>query len=332
MLKVAVVGATGLVGQKMIEVLASSSIKIDELVPLASKNSVGKEIRFMDKTYYVKEATPEAFEGVNYALFSAGASTSKELAPKAVQKGTIVIDNSSAFRMDEKVPLVVPELNPHHLKTHEGIIANPNCSTIQMVVALKPLYDYSRIKRIIVSTYQAVSGTGHKAVEEMKSQVEPILNNSINVKSEVYPYPIAFNLLPHIDVFMDNNYTKEEMKMVNETKKIMGDSEILVSPTTVRVPVFNCHSESIIIETENKITREKAMELLDKAPGVVLYDNPAELKYPTPYHVAGCPMVFVGRVREDFNFPNGLAMWVVADNLLKGAAYNAVQILETLLK
>lgn len=328
---VAVVGATGAVGRQMIKCLEERNFPVNQLRLLATSKSAGTLVSFNGKEYMVEAAEPELFNGIDIALFSAGASVSRELAPEAVKRGAVVIDNSSAFRMEPDVPLVVPEVNPGDVYKHHGIIANPNCSTIQMVVALKPLHDYARIKRVVVSTYQAVSGTGMKAIREMEKQVRQFLDGE-TITHEVYPYQIAFNMLPHIDVFLDNAYTKEEMKMVNETKKIMGDDSIQVCPTTVRVPAFNCHSESINVETEKKITVEKAHELLQHAPGVILMDDPTQLQYPMPILANGRDEVFVGRIREDFTVPCGLNLWVVADNLRKGAATNAVQIAELLIR
>jgi aspartate-semialdehyde dehydrogenase len=254
-----------------------------------------------------------------------------ELVPEAVKRGAIVIDNSNAFRMAPEVPLVVPEVNPEHIKSHRGIIANPNCSTTQMVVALKPIHDAVKIKRVVVSTYQAVSGTGVDAIEELKQQLKMVLNGE-NPKAHVYPYPIAFNVLPHIDVFDDTGYSQEEWKMVNETKKIMSDDNMAITATTVRVPVMNCHSESVNIETEEKLTADMAREILSKAPGVKVVDEPKSTRYPLPGDVAGHDEVFVGRIREDFSIKNGLNLWIVADNLRKGAALNAVQIAENMVQ
>lgn len=328
---VAVVGATGAVGRKMVEVLEEKNFPVKELKPLATAKSAGTKVKYKGQEWTVQAISKEAFEGVDIALFSAGGAASLEWAPIAAQKGAIVIDNSSAWRMDPEVPLVTPEVNPDDVAKHKGIIANPNCSTIQMVVALKPLHDYAKIKRIIVSTYQAVSGTGMKAIELLKKQTGEVLaGEKANVA--VYPHQIAFNALPQIDVFEPNGYTKEEMKMINETKKIMGDNSIEVTATTVRIPVFFGHSESINIETEKKLTVEKAMELLSKAPGVVVVDNPANLEYPMAINAQGKDEVFVGRLREDFTIENGLNLWVVADNLRKGAASNAVQIAHLLVE
>jgi len=324
---IAIVGATGAVGQTMLKILDERDFPVNSLLPLASARSNGHMVCFRGEKLKVQEATPASFDGIDIALFSAGKTVSLELAPEAVKRGAIVIDNSNAFRMSPDVPLVVPEVNPDHLKNHRGIIANPNCSTIQMVVVLKPIHDAARIKRVVVSTYQAVSGTGLEAIDELKQQLSMILKGE-EPKPEVYPHPIAFNVLPHIDAFDDTGYSQEEWKMVNETKKIMGDDSIAVTATTVRVPVLNGHSESINIETEEKLTPDMARELLSKAPGVKVVDEPKSKKYPLPGDVSGRDEVFVGRIREDFSIKNGLNMWVVADNLRKGAALNAVQIAE----
>jgi len=329
---VAIVGATGVVGKEMRKVLEQRDFPINKLKLLASAKSAGRRLTFKRTGVTVEKLTKDSFRGVDIALFSAGASVSKEFAPHAVKAGAIVIDNSSAFRMDENVPLVVPEVNPNDINSHSGIIANPNCSTIQMVVVLKPLYDKSRIKRIVVSTYQAVSGTGKDAVEELLSQSGRVLSGERKVEANVYPYQIAFNLLPQIDVFIENGYTKEEMKMVNETRKIMGDSEIGISATCVRVPILVSHSEAVNIETEKKITLSEARKILGNAPGVKVIDDPEKCVYPMPVFAAGADACYVGRIREDKSVENGLNLWVVSDNLRKGAALNAVQIAELLLE
>ena len=331
--RVAVAGATGAVGQQMVACLEERRFPVAELRPLASERSIGRTVTFQGREIPVEVLTPESFQGIDIALFSAGGSVSLKYAPLAVQAGAVVVDNSSAWRMEPDVPLVVPEVNPQEVAgyTKKGIIANPNCSTIQMVVVLKPLHDAARIKRVVVSTYQAVSGTGQKAVEELAAQVRALFNNQEVVK-KVYPHRIAFNVLPHIDVFLDNGYTKEEMKMVNETRKIMGDDSIAVTATTIRVPVFYGHSESINIETERKLTPEEARRLLAAAPGVKVVDNPSKNEYPMPLEAAGQDLTLVGRIREDFSIPNGLNLWVVADNIRKGAATNAVQIAELLIE
>ena len=331
--RVAVVGVTGAVGQQMVACLEERNFPVGRLVPLASERSVGKTVTFLGKEISVEVLNKDSFDGVEIALFSAGGGISKEFGPIAARAGAVVVDNSSAWRMDPEVPLVVPEVNPHDigLYTKTGIIANPNCSTIQLVVALKPLHDAARIKRVVVSTYQAVSGTGQKAVDELAEQVRALLSCQ-PTKNEVYPHRIAFNCLPHIDVFLPNGYTKEEMKMVNETVKIMGDDTIKVTATTVRVPVFYGHSEAVNIETERKLTPEEARQILAKAPGVKVVDNPAKNEYPMPLDAAGQDLTLVGRIREDFSIANGLNFWVVADNLRKGAATNAVQIAELLIR
>lgn len=328
---VAVVGATGAVGTEMIQILEERDFPVGELVPLASAQSEGKEVTFRGQTLLVKVLEPNSFEGVDVALFSAGAGVSKEFGPIAVKAGAVVIDNSSAWRMDPKVPLVVPEVNLHALSGHQGLIANPNCSTIQMVVALKPLHDAVRIKRIIVTTLQSVSGTGKDAMEELVEQSRQLLGFG-EAKVAVYPHQIAFNCLPHIDDFLPNGYTKEEMKMVNETRKILGESSLPITATTVRVPVFICHAESVNIETEQKLSANDARAILAAAPGIQVYDDPGRNLYPLPIDVVGTDAVFVGRVREDESVPNGLNVWIVADNLRKGAALNAIQIAEELIR
>jgi aspartate-semialdehyde dehydrogenase len=331
--RVAVVGVTGAVGQQMVACLEERNFPVARLVPLASERSVGKTVTFLGKEISVEVLNQDSFDGVEIALFSAGGGISKEYGPIAARAGAVVVDNSSAWRMDPEVPLVVPEVNPQDIGLYPktGIIANPNCSTIQMVVALKPLHDAARIKRVVVSTYQAVSGTGQKAVDELAEQVRALLSCQ-PTKNQVYPHRIAFNCLPHIDVFLPNGYTKEEMKMVNETVKIMGDDSIRVTATTVRVPVFYGHSEAVNIETERKLTVEEARQILAKAPGVKVVDNPDKNEYPMPLDAAGQDLTLVGRIREDFSIANGLNFWVVADNLRKGAATNAVQIAEILIR
>jgi aspartate-semialdehyde dehydrogenase len=326
-----VVGATGAVGQQMVACLEERKFPVAELKPLASERSIGKSVTFKGQVIPVEVLTPTSFAGVEIALFSAGGSISKEYGPIAAASGAVVVDNSSAWRMDPEIPLVVPEVNPKDISlyTNRGIIANPNCSTIQMVVVLQPLHAAARIKRVVVSTYQAVSGTGQKAVDELSAQTRALYNNQEVVK-KVYPHRIAFNVLPHIDVFLENGYTKEEMKMVLETQKIMGDESIEVTATTVRVPVFYGHSEAVNIETEKKLTPEEARKILAKAPGVKVVDDPAKFQYPMPLDAAGQDFTLVGRIREDFSIKNGLNLWVVADNLRKGAATNAVQIAEIL--
>jgi aspartate-semialdehyde dehydrogenase len=317
----------------MVACLEERNFPVARLVPLASERSLGKKVTFLGKEIPVEVLNEDSFDGVEIALFSAGGGISKEFGPIAARAGAVVVDNSSAWRMDPEVPLVVPEVNPQDigLYTKTGIIANPNCSTIQMVVALKPLHDAARIKRVVVSTYQAVSGTGQKAVDELAEQVRALLSCQPTI-NKVYPHRIAFNCLPHIDAFLENGYTKEEMKMVNETVKIMGDDQIRVTATTVRVPVFYSHSEAVNIETERKLTVDEARQILAKAPGVKVVDNPAKNEYPMPLDAAGQDLTLVGRIREDFSIANGLNFWVVADNLRKGAATNAVQIAELLIR
>ncbi|HUU51126.1 MAG TPA: aspartate-semialdehyde dehydrogenase [Nitrospinota bacterium] len=328
---VAVVGATGVVGNEMISILEERKFPVKNLRLLASERSEGKSLEFKGQKFIVKTLTKDSFSDIDIALFSAGGSRSEEFAPAAVKAGAVVVDNTSAFRMDPEVPLVVPEVNSHAISKHKGIIANPNCSTIQMVVALKPIHDIAKIKRVVVSTYQAVSGTGKKAIDELSTQTRAIFNLQ-EVICNVYPHQIAFNCLPHIDVFFDSGYTKEEIKMVNETKKIMEDDSIAVTATTVRVPVFHSHSESINIETEKKITAEEAREALSKAPGIKVIDNPKNLEYPLAIDAAGKDEVFVGRIREDESIEKGLNLWVVSDNLRKGAALNAIQIAEVIIR
>ena len=328
---VAVVGATGAVGTEMLSVLAERKFPVDNVLPLASSKSAGGDVSFGGNDLKVKLLTKDSFQGIDIALFSAGVDVSKEYAPVAAKAGAVVIDNSSAWRLDPQVPLVVPEVNPHDIEKHRGIIANPNCSTIQMVVALKPLHDEAKIIRIIVSTYQSVSGTGKDAMDELAEQCRQLLNFG-EIKPRVYPNQIAFNCLPHIDDFLPTGYTKEEMKMVDETRKIMGEQSIGVSATTVRVPVFVGHAESINIETEKKLSVEEARAILSIAPGVQLFDDPSQGVYPLQVESVGTDAVFVGRIREDDSIHNGLNIWVVADNLRKGAALNAVQIAEELVR
>ncbi|WP_424925782.1 aspartate-semialdehyde dehydrogenase [Bacillus safensis] len=329
-LHIAVVGATGAVGQQMLKTLADRDFEMDTLTLLSSKRSAGTKVTFRGQEYTVQEATPESFEGVNIALFSAGGNVSKALAPEAVKRGAIVVDNTSAFRMDENIPLVVPEVNEKDLHDHQGIIANPNCSTIQMVAALEPLRQAYGMKKVIVSTYQAVSGAGHEAIDELYSQSQAILNKE-DVKPEVMPYQIAFNAIPQIDKFQDNGYTFEEMKMINETKKIMHMPELEVAATCVRLPIETGHSESVYVELEsNDATVEDLKSILKDAPGITLQDDPSQQIYPMPADAVGKNDVFVGRIRKDLDRPNGFHMWIVSDNLLKGAAWNSVQIAESL--
>ena len=328
---VAIVGATGVVGNEMIAVLEERKFPVGKLRLFASERSEGKTLEFRDKAVAVEILGEKVFHGIDIALFSAGAEKSLHYAPFAAKAGCVVVDNSSAWRMDPGVPLVVPEVNPHDLKWHKGIIANPNCSTIQMVVALKPIHDAAIIKRIVVTTFQSVSGTGRKAMDELLHQTSDILNFK-DIKMNVYPHQIAFNCLPHIDKFMEDGYTKEEIKMVNETIKIMGDDSIRITATTVRVPVFRGHSESINIETEKKLTANKVRAVLSSAPGIIVYDAPEKNVYPLPVYAAGRDEVYVGRIREDHSIENGINMWIVSDNLRKGAALNAVQIAEKLIE
>lgn len=331
MYNVAVVGATGLVGREMVSILESRNFPVKSLRLLATSRSQGTIVKFKGQDIVVEEATPNSFEGIQIALFSAGEKGSKELAPYAVKSGAVVIDNSNAFRMEPEVPLVVPEVNEEKIREHKGIIANPNCSTIQMVVALAPLHRRFKIKRIVVSTYQSVSGTGREAVEELWEETKDIIEGK-QVTPKVYPHQIAFNLLPHIDTFYPNGFSKEEMKMLNETRKILDDPSIKVCATTVRVPVFRAHSESVNIETELPITPEEVREILSNSPGVVVVDKPEESLYPMPIMAEGRDEVFVGRIRRDESVENGIAMWIVSDNIRKGAALNAVQIAESLVK
>ena len=327
----AIVGATGMVGQEFIKILKQRDFPIYNISLLASDRSAGKKVYFSNREVEVKETSSELLKDIDIALFSAGAEVSRHFSPIAAKAGAIVIDNSSAFRMEPDVPLVVPEVNSGDIRKHKGIIANPNCSTIQLVVALWPLHKVNPIKRIVVSSYQSVSGTGAAAVNELTAQSKQILNGETPVP-HVYPHQIAFNLLPEIDVFMDNGYTKEEMKLVKETRKIMHAESIAVSATCVRVPVFTSHSEAVSIEFSESISPDEARLILAEAPSVKLLDDPGISLYPQPWSVAGTDEVFVGRIRRDISCDNGLVMWVVADNLRKGAALNAVQIAEELLK
>ena len=328
-LVVAVVGATGAVGGQMLQCLEERDFPIRELRLLAAPEDAGKTMKFRGEELVVQTYAKGFFRGCEIALFSAGGDASLHLAPLAVHDGCVVVDNSSAFRMEPQVPLVVPEVNPKDTYTHQGIIANPNCSTIQMVLVLKPIHDAVGIKRVVVSTYQAVSGTGINAIDELTLQTEQVLRKD-RVQPRVYPHQIAFNALPQIDVFLDNDYTKEEMKMVQETQKILHDSNLQVTATAVRIPVFNSHSESINLELHRRLTKSEACQLLDSAPGVVVLDNPATGRYPLAINVSGRDEVFVGRIREDNTVDYGLNMWIVGDNLRKGAATNAVQIAELL--
>jgi aspartate-semialdehyde dehydrogenase len=331
---VAVVGATGAVGEAMLEILHQRNFPVGKVYAVASARSAGSTVNFGNKALIVEDLAEFDFSKVQVGLFSPGASVSKEYAPKAAAAGCVVVDNTSEFRYQDDIPLVVPEVNPEAIADYKnhGIIANPNCSTIQMMVALKPIYDAVGIERINVCTYQAVSGTGKPAMDELAKQTAALLNGR-PVETEVYPKQIAFNVLPHIDVFQDNGYTKEEMKMVWETKKIMGDDSILVNPTAVRVPVFYGHSEAIHIETKSKITAEQAKKLLSESQGIVVVDEHKDGGYPTAVSDAsGNDPVYVGRIREDISHERGLNLWVVADNVRKGAALNSVQIAEVLVE
>jgi aspartate-semialdehyde dehydrogenase len=329
-LVVAVVGATGAVGREMLKTLEQRDFPATEVRALASSRSAGNTVEFAGGELTVQELKENSFEGVDLALFSAGGTTSRHFAPFAVKSGCVVVDNSSAWRMEPGVPLVVPEVNPDAVDAHKGIIANPNCSTIQMVVVMKPLHDAATITRVVVSTYQAVSGTGQKAIDELESQVRKLFNGQ-EPEPKVYPYQIAFNCLPQIDVFSEGDYTYEEIKMIKETAKIMEDPSIKVTATTVRVPVFYGHSESVNLEFAKPITAKEARAILAQAPGIQVYDNPAEKMYPMPIMAAGEDEVFVGRIRQDTTVENGLNLWIVSDNIRKGAALNAVQIGELLL-
>jgi len=329
--RVAIVGATGLVGQEFIKTLEQRNFPAKSISLLASDRSAGKKMFVNHQEIEIRETVPESFKGIDIALFSAGAETSRHFSPIAAQSGVVVIDNSAAFRMTPTVPLVVPEVNPEDIKWHKGIIANPNCSTIQLVVALYPLHKVNPIKRIIVDTYQAVSGTGAAAVEELTTQAKQVLDGQ-NTVPHVYPHQIAFNILPEIDVFLDNGYTKEEWKMVEETRKIMHAEDIAISATCVRVPVFTGHSEAVHIEFSQAMSPEDAQHILAQAPGVKVLDDPVISLYPQPWAAAGTDEVFVGRIRLDTSHTRGLAMWIISDNLRKGAAINAVQIAEEMIK
>ena len=326
---VAIAGATGAVGTEFLKLLEARDFPMKSLRLLASSRSAGSKLKFRGENLEVEELTPKSFKGIDIAFFSAGGSRSKEFAPHAVDSGAVVIDNSSAFRMDEKVPLVVPEINPKQAFEHQGLIANPNCSTIQMVVALNPIHRAANIHRAVVSTYQAVSGAGASAMEELKQQLRAWANDE-PMKQEVFPTQIAFNLFPHIDVFQDNGYTKEEMKMVHETRKIMNAPNMQISATCVRVPVRRAHSEAVWVETEKPRSESEARELFEKESGIVVQDERESGGYPTPWHITETQETYVGRIRKDISHSNGLTFWVVADQLYKGAALNAIQIAEVL--
>ena len=330
--RVAVVGATGLVGQEFIKILLQRHFPMASLRLLASDRSAGRKMPAGEREIEVEETTPESFEDIDIALFSAGAEQSKHFSPIAARAGTVVIDNSSAWRMEKGVPLVVPEVNPNDIRHHKGIIANPNCSTIQMVVALYPLHKVNPIKRVIADTYQSVSGVGGiGALEELKIQVKQVLEGEVTVP-HVFPHQIAFNVLPEIDVFRDDGYTKEERKMLEETRKIMHAEHIGVSATCVRVPVLIGHAVAVHIEFSQPMLPDEALKILSRAPGIKVLDDPSISLYPQPWSAAGTDEVFVGRIRKDVSHPNGLAMWIVADNLRKGAALNAIQIAEEMIK
>lgn len=327
---VAIVGAMGAVGKELTKILIERQFPIKSIKLLGTSTNRNKEVKFKDEILYTEEACEGAFKDVDIAFFCVEADISKNLSPIAIREGAIVIDNSNAFRMDDNVPLVVPEVNPESLKNHKGLIANPNCSTIQMLVPLKPIHDKYDIKRIVVSTYQAVSGTGKKAIDELNEQTKNYVDKR-EIKHSVYPFQILFNALPQIDLFLDTGYSKEEMKMVNETQKIL-DEKIKVTATTVRIPVFRGHSESVNIETKLPFTIEEIKDLLEDFSGVIVLDKPEEKLYPMPLFSKNTSDIFVGRIRRDFTLENGLNMWIVADNLRKGAALNAVQIAESLIK
>ena len=322
MYNVAIVGATGNVGRKFLEILEERNFPVKELYLFASKRSAGKTLKFKGEDILVEELCEANIENkkIDFALFSAGGSVSLEFAPIFAKHGAVVIDNSSAWRMDKEVPLVVPEVNPEDVKWHKGIIANPNCSTIQAMVALKPLYDKYGIKRIVYSTYQAVSGAGIQGILDLQEGT-----------TKKFPYPILGNVIPHIDVFLDNGYTKEEIKMIEETKKILHDDNLRITATTVRVPVLNAHSESINVELNSEFELENVIDLFNNSKGIIVHDDVENLKYPTPLELSGKDEVFVGRIRRDFSLDNGLNLWVVADNIRKGAALNAIQIAEILI-
>lgn len=329
---IAVLGATGVVGREILKVIEETHLPYNELKLLASAKSAGKEVEFRGETLIVEEATPEAFVGVNIVLASAGAETSKRLAPEIVRRGCVLIDNSSAFRMDEDVPLVIAGVNDNDLKKHKGIIANPNCSTSQLMLVLKPLHNHARMKRLIVSTYQSVSGAGIEAINELTENTRAVLNDD-KFENKVFKKPIAFNVIPQIDVFCENGYTKEEMKVANETRKILHlDEDFPISCTAARVPVYRGHSEAVTIEFEHHFSAERARTVLQHAYGVKIIDNPDRFEYPTALDAAGKDPVYVGRIREDLAFKNGITLWCVADNLLIGAALNTVRIAQKVIE
>lgn len=327
---IAVLGATGMVGREMTKVLEQRDFPVDRFLPLASERTAGQKVSFKGKEYTVEIAKPESFEGIEIGLFSAGAKVSKVFAPEAVKKDTVVIDNTSQFRMAPDVPLIVPEVNRHAIKGHKGIIANPNCSTAELVLVLKPIHDAAKIKRIVVSTYQSTSGWGKAAVDELNEQTKAILS-SRKPEVKILPKQIAFNVFPHIDVFMENDYTKEEMKMVDETRKILEDQSIAITATCARVPVMIGHAEAVNIETEKKLTAGEVRELLSKFPTVKVMDDPSKGIYPTPIDCAGIDDTLVGRIREDISVKAGIDLWIVSDNLRRGAALNAVLIAEAMI-
>lgn len=329
--RIAIAGATGAVGIEMIKTLEKRNFPISKLKLLASKRSAGKTLTYKNTPIKIEELTHDSFKNIDIALFSAGGSISKEFCPWAVKAGAICVDNSSAFRLDNHVPLIVPEVNPEAIKNHQGIIANPNCSTIIMVMALNPIHQLSPITRVVVSTYQAVSGAGAAAMEECIQQSKDFLAQK-PLKIEKFAHQIAFNLIPHIDAFTDNGYTKEELKMVYETQKIFNNAHMKIAPTTVRVPVLRSHSESILVETQKKLSLQEVKEAFSKAPGIVLQDNPDNKEYPMPFFTSETDDIAVGRIREDLSSDTGICLWVAGDQLLKGAALNTVQIAELLLK
>lgn len=328
---VAVVGATGAVGETILRILEERKFPVSRLRLFASERSAGRRLRFQEEEVPVEPLAADAFRGIDFALFSAGASRSREFAPAAARAGAVVIDNSSAFRMDPEVPLVVPEINPEAAFRHQGIIANPNCTTIVMLMPLKPLHDHARVRRVVATSYQAVSGAGAKAIEELRGQVTAWVKGE-PLTAEVFPHQIAFNVLPHVDAFLENGYTREEMKLVHETRKILGDETIQVSPTAVRVPVFRAHAVAVNVETERPVSAATARELFAAFPGLRVLDDPSRLEYPMPLTAAGTDDCYVGRIRQDLSRENTLNFWAVGDQLRKGAALNAVQIAELLIR